>query len=60
MAKQQPDERKALRAFRQRPPLAQQSQPVITIIDYLRILSKIPPSLCPEKPAKFTDQHWKL
>lgn len=60
MAKLNPDEREALRAFQQQRTLRCANPPLILIADYLRALSQLPASLRPQKPAQFIGQSWKL
>jgi hypothetical protein len=60
MAKLSPAERDALRRFAQLPPLQQPPPPVLSFMDYLRVLSSLPDSLRPPKPVRFGGQHWKL
>jgi hypothetical protein len=60
MARLSPSEKQALLEFARQPPLRQPPPPAIPFADYLRAISKLPPSLRPEKPVRFTGNHWKL
>lgn len=60
MARLSQDEQDSLREFANQPPLEQLPAPVLSIEDYLKYLSQIPPSLSPPKPVRFEGNMWRL
>lgn len=55
-----PEERASLQDFAQKPPIENPAHPPLPILDFLKSISTLPPSLRPEKPVRFTGNHWKL
>lgn len=53
-------EKQSLREFAKQAPLRQSAPPTLPFSDYLRMLSKLPPGLCPPKPVRFVGSQWKL
>ncbi len=54
------DEKNSLLEFVSQPPLEQMPVPVLSIEDYLKFLSEIPPSMAPPKPVRFEGDMWLL
>ncbi|MDP4625447.1 MAG: hypothetical protein NWT08_09950 [Akkermansiaceae bacterium] len=55
-----PEERASFRDFAKKSPIENPAHPALPILEFLKSISTLPPTLRPEKPVRFTGNHWKL